>query len=311
MKKCAVIGSINMDLVVKVPHFPQPGETLMGSHFDTVPGGKGANQAIALARLGVPVKMVGMVGCDDLGKRYLDHFKAEHVDISCVSRTPCASTGIADILINAQGENFIAVVPGANALCDKRWLDTVIDQVADCDIFLLQLELPLSTVEACASRLHAMGKIVILDPAPAVPLSQALLNSADYLTPNETELCILTHSLPQSASVGERTAALIGDSDRTLIHKRGGDGAYIVTKNTMTHMPGYPVDVVDTTAAGDTFNAGLAAGLSMGLSLADSVRMANAAGALAVTALGAQSGMPTLERLTAFMAEQPQRPDEP
>lgn len=301
MKKCAVIGSINMDLTIRVPHFPAPGETLTGSRFETVPGGKGANQAVALARLGIPVRMVGLVGGDAFGQRYLDYLRAEGADVSLVGVHPTAPTGVANILIDEGGENSIVVVPGANGECGAAWLDSVIDRTADCDVFLLQLELPLQTVEACVQRLHAMGKTVILDPAPAVPLSEQTLAAADYVTPNETELRILTAALPQDASADARIAALSSLCGGAVIHKRGADGAYIGTQSGVTHVPGFTVDVVDTTAAGDTFNAGFAAGMVMGLPLEEAVRMGNAAGALAVTAFGAQGGMPTMEQLRALL----------
>lgn len=300
MKKCAVIGSINMDLVIRVPHFPLPGQTLTGTRFETVPGGKGANQAIALARLGVPVRMVGLVGCDGFGERYMAHFEREGVDISLVGRHPSEPTGIADIYIDDKGENCIVLVPGANAACDEQWLCSVMGQVSDCDAALLQLELPPDTVRACIRRLREMGKTIILDPAPAVPLERELLALVHYVTPNETELEIITGFLDKGAGMEERISALAA-CGCTVIHKRGSDGAYIGTKEGIRHVPGFAVDVVDTTAAGDTFNAGLAAGLIQGLSLESAVRMANAAGALAVTAFGAQAGMPTMDKLSALM----------
>lgn len=295
MKKCAVIGSINMDLVVGVPRFPQPGETLTGHFFRTATGGKGANQAVALARLGTPVKMAGKVGDDSFGDEYMNHFAQVGVDVSTVQVMPDTTTGLAHIFVNDEGENYIVIIPGANALCDEAWLDKALELTADCDLFLLQLEIPMDTVAEALRRLHAAGKTVILDPAPAVALPEELLACADYLTPNETELRILTSSLPDDASIEDRVRHLIGDSDRTVIHKRGADGAYICTKDGIEHVPGFKVKAVDTTAAGDTFNAGLATGFALGLSLKESVRLANAAGALAVTALGAQGGMPTLE----------------
>jgi len=303
MKKCAVIGSINMDMVVGMSRFPQAGETLTGRSFQTVPGGKGANQAVALGRLGVPVRMAGMVGDDSFGRQYLDHFRNNGVDCGAVSVKEGVSTGVADIFVNDQGENFIVVVPGANGECGEEWLDAALEKVMDCDIFLLQLEIPLDTVEKCIDRLCAAGKTIILDPAPAVPLSAALLEKVDYITPNETELRIITPSLPESAGVEERIRCLIGDSDRTVIHKHGAQGAYIASREGIEHVPGYKVRAVDTTAAGDTFNAGFAAGLAMGLSLTEAVKLANAAGALAVTKMGAQEGMPSLEQARRLMGE--------
>lgn len=302
MKKCAVIGSINMDMVLSVPRFPAAGETLTGGNFQTVPGGKGANQAVALGRLGAPVRMAGRVGDDAFGRRYLDHFRKNGVDVRAVDAVAGTATGVADILVNAAGENCIVIAPGANGLCDLEWLDRALEATADCEIFLLQLEIPLDTVAEAVRRLRKMGKTILLDPAPAVPLSEDVLSAVDFLTPNETELKAVTSGLPEDAGVEERVRHLVGGSGRVVVHKRGADGAYIGTRDGIEHVPGFSVRAVDTTAAGDTFNAGLAAGLAMGWPLRDAVRLANAAGALAVTAYGAQEGMPSLEQAQALMA---------
>ena len=302
MKKCAVIGSINMDMVLSVPRFPAAGETLTGGNFQTVPGGKGANQAVALGRLGAPVRMAGRVGDDAFGRRYLDHFRQNGVDVRAVDAVAGTATGVADILVNAAGENCIVIAPGANGLCDLEWLDRALEATADCEIFLLQLEIPLDTVAEAVRRLRKMGKTILLDPAPAVPLSEDVLSAVDFLTPNETELKAVTAGLSEDAGIEERVRHLVGGSGRVVVHKRGADGAYIGTRDGIEHVPGFSVRAVDTTAAGDTFNAGLAAGLAMGWPLRDAVRLANAAGALAVTAYGAQEGMPSLEQAQALMA---------
>ena len=302
MKKCAVIGSINMDMVLSVPRFPAAGETLTGGNFQTVPGGKGANQAVALGRLGAPVRMAGRVGDDAFGRRYLDHFRRNGVDVRAVDAVAGTATGVADILVNAAGENCIVIAPGANGLCDLEWLDRALEATADCEIFLLQLEIPLDTVAEAVRQLRKMGKTILLDPAPAVPLPEDVLSAVDFLTPNETELKAVTSGLPEDAGIEERVRHLVGGSGRVVVHKRGADGAYIGTRDGIEHVPGFSVRAVDTTAAGDTFNAGLAAGLAMGWPLRDAVRLANAAGALAVTAYGAQEGMPSLEQAQALMA---------
>lgn len=302
MKKCAVIGSINMDMVLSVSRFPAAGETLTGGNFQTVPGGKGANQAVALGRLGATVRMAGRVGDDAFGRRYLDHFRQNGVDVRAVDAVAGTATGVADILVNAAGENCIVIAPGANGLCDLEWLDRALEATADCEIFLLQLEIPLDTVAEAVRRLRKMGKTISLDPAPAVPLPEDVLSAVDFLTPNETELKAVTAGLPEDAGIEERVHHLVGGSGRVVVHKRGADGAYIGTRDGIEHVPGFSVRAVDTTAAGDTFNAGLAAGLAMGWPLRDAVRLANAAGALAVTAYGAQEGMPSLEQAQALMA---------
>ena len=297
MKKCAVIGSINTDMVARTPRFPAPGESIIGSVFRTEFGGKGANQAIALARLGAEVCMAGKVGDDLFGKKYLEHLIEEKVNVDCVAVETGETTGVADIWVADSGENSIISIPGANAKCDLDWLNAALERLSDCDIFLLQLEIPHKTVGAALKKLREMGKTVILDPAPAVPLPAEWLACADYITPNETELEILTGDLPKNATVEARIRRLVGESNRMVIHKRGAEGAFIGTKDGVLPVSGFKVKAVDTTAAGDTFNAGLAAGLAMGKPIEECVRLANAAGALAVTALGAQGCMPTLEMI--------------
>lgn len=297
MKKCAVIGSINTDMVARTPRFPAQGESIIGSVFRTEFGGKGANQAIALARLGAEVCMAGKVGDDLFGKKYLEHLIEEKVNVDCVAVETGETTGVADIWVADSGENSIISIPGANAKCDLDWLNAALERLSDCDIFLLQLEIPHETVGAALKKLREMGKTVILDPAPAVPLPAEWLACADYITPNETELEILTGDLPKNATVEARIRRLVGESNRMVIHKRGAEGAFIGTKDGVLPVSGFKVKAVDTTAAGDTFNAGLAAGLAMGKPIEECVRLANAAGALAVTALGAQGCMPTLEMI--------------
>lgn len=297
MKKCAVIGSINTDMVARTPRFPAPGESIIGSVFRTEFGGKGANQAIALARLGAEVCMAGKVGDDLFGKKYLEHLIEEKVNVDCVAVEVGETTGVADIWVADSGENSIISIPGANAKCDLDWLNAALERLSDCDIFLLQLEIPHETVGAALKKLRGMGKTVILDPAPAVPLPAEWLACADYITPNETELEILTGDLPKNATVEARIRRLVGESNRMVIHKRGAEGAFIGTKDGVLPVSGFKVKAVDTTAAGDTFNAGLAVGLAMGKPIEECVRLANAAGALAVTALGAQGCMPTLEMI--------------
>lgn len=297
MKKCAVIGSINTDMVARTPRFPAPGESIIGSVFRTEFGGKGANQAIALARLGAETRMAGKVGDDLFGRNYLSHFAAEGVNTDSVGVEAGTTTGIADIWVIDSGENSIVSIPGANAKCDIAWMDAALDALADCEIFLIQLEIPLETVGHALKRLRAMGKTVILDPAPAAPLPAEWLACADFITPNETELQILTGELPEDAPMEARMRRLIDLSGCTVIHKRGAEGAFIGSEAGIQPVPGFSVRAVDTTAAGDTFNAGLAAGLAMEWPIPQCVRLANATGALSVTGLGAQSAMPTMEQI--------------
>lgn len=236
-------------------------------------------------------------GDDLFGKKYLEHLIEEKVNVDCVAVETGETTGVADIWVADSGENSIISISGANAKCDLDWLNAALERLSDCDIFLLQLEIPHETVGAALKKLCEMGKTVILDPAPAVPLPAEWLACADYITPNETELEILTGDLPKNATVEARIRRLVGESNRMVIHKRGAEGAFIGTKDGVLPVSGFKVKAVDTTAAGDTFNAGLAAGLAMGKPIEECVRLANAAGALAVTALGAQGCMPTLEMI--------------
>ena len=302
VKKCAVIGSVNMDMVTRVDRFPQPGETRTGRSFATVPGGKGANQAVALGHLGVPVRMLGSVGDDLFGHRYLEHFRDNGVDPGGVSVSPDASTGVAAIEVSDAGENHIVVVPGANGACGPDWLDRTLPSALDADIFLLQLEIPLETVLVALGRLKAAGKVVVLDPAPATALPREALQGLDFITPNETELRAITAELPETAGMEARMRRLLELGVQTVVHKAGPEGAYIGRVGMpIRHVPGFQVRAVDTTAAGDTFNAGLCAGLALGYDVEAAVRLANAAGAISVTAPGAQGGMPTMRQVEDFL----------
>ena len=304
MKKLAIIGSINMDVVTSVERFPQPGETLTGRAFATIPGGKGANQAGALGRLGMPVRMAGCVGDVAFGESYLRNFRENGVDTSLVRVREGYTTGTASIEVNAQGENHIIVVPAANGACDMAWLEETLPALEDCDIFLLQHEIPLETVHEAIRRLHAMGKTVILDPAPAASVPEDVLGMVDYITPNETELRAITPSLGEDAPAPARVRYLLDLGVGCVINKSGGDGAYVAARGAeVEHVPGFKVKVVDTTAAGDTFNAGFAAGLALGLPLLEAVRVGHAAAALSVTAFGAQGGMPRMEQLLPLLGE--------
>ena len=301
MKKCCVIGSVNMDMVTRTDKFPKPGETRRGISFQTIPGGKGANQAVALSRLGIPTSMAGRVGDDLYGRMYLAHFEKIGTDVQAVAFDPVAGTGIAAIEVDDAGENHIIIVPGANDTCTPAWFEEILPLISDADIFLLQLEIPLETVQTAVDKLHALGKTIILDPAPARPLSRELLSKVSIVTPNATELATITGDLPEGAGIQERARHLIQMGVTCVVHKSGADGAYIALEDSWTHIPAFKVKAVDSTAAGDTFNGGLAAGLAQGFSLERAVVLANAAAALSVTKLGAQTGMPSMEEAQALM----------
>ncbi len=294
MKEICVIGSLNMDLVVNTPRFPAPGETIIGDSFATFPGGKGANQAVAAARLGARVRMAGKLGDDLYGDRYERVLAEEGVRADDVQRARGSSSGIAAIQVDASGENSIVWVAGANGLVDLGYVDEVWQRVSDAEIFLLQLELPLDTVEYALSRLKGAGKLTILDPAPAQELPDSFYRHVDFLTPNEAETAALTGIVPDTEDrIRSAAEQLLGKGANTVVFKVGRRGAYIARDGVFERVPGFQVEVKDTTAAGDAFNAGLAVALAQGLELTEAVRYANATGALATTATGAQTALPS------------------
>lgn len=304
MKKLCVIGSINIDLVAEVSKFPKPGETLIGTGFNTYTGGKGANQAVALGKLGADVAMVGKLGDDLYGKQYIDAFKQVGVDVSCIDIEEGISSGIAVIEVDKNGENNIVVVPGANGRVDRAFIHKKLDQILSYDIFLLQLEIPIDTVEYLCKELKKNGKTVILDPAPAMAIPEEVYKNIDYITPNETELQILSGekcSSEEELICGARKLQSKGVAN--VIIKAGKNGAYIITEQNVQHIKGFKVEAIDTTAAGDSFNAGFAYALSCESKIEDCVRFGNAVGALSTTAKGAQGAMPTLEAVNELLKD--------
>ncbi len=305
MKKICVLGSINIDLVTKTSAFPKAGQTVGGYEFHTFPGGKGANQAVASGRLGADVTFLGKVGSDTFGEMALKSLRDANVDVSYIKKEEI-STGIASITVNSQGENTIIVVPGANGLVDVDYVNRNKKAIDDADILMLQLEIPMETVEWAADYAAKAGKLVILDPAPAVTLPEHLLKCSSIVTPNETELAIVSKmEVSDENGAIEAAGALLKQGVGTVVHKSGGKGAYLITDKEAELVPGFTVSVVDTTAAGDSFNAGLAVSLAKGNDLKESIRYANAVGAMAVTKMGAQSAMPTEAELKAFMENTP------
>jgi ribokinase len=309
MKNLCVAGSINADLTMLLPRYARPGETIHGLDFNIYPGGKGCNQAVALATLGAAVSMVGAVGPDELGERMLANLKARGVNTAFVEIAE-KNTGVAMIIVSGEtGQNSIMVYPGANDAVTVSYAEKHIAAIDSADILLLQLEIPMDTVVFLAHYAHARGKTVVLDPAPACTLPDELLEYVDIITPNETELQTIT-GLPCD-SIEQRTAACKALHNRgvaCVINKSGGDGAYLSYEGTFRHVPGFPVSVVDTTAAGDSFNAGLAFSLARGLSMEECVVFANATGAMATTGMGAQSAMPTYDQCMRLIRENPRRP---
>lgn len=295
--KICVLGSLNVDLTVSLDRFHAPGETVSGTDFKTFTGGKGGNQAVAAAKLGADVSMIGCVGEDSYGDIYLNELDKNGIDRHFVRRLSDAPTGIALIEVDTSGENRIAVVAGANKLMTCDMVGEAGEAIAASDYLLIQLEVPIEAVTHAAALARSMGVKVILDPAPAPTRSipDALLMLCDYVTPNEHELRALTGLQAEDEDGAIRACeALTSRGARAVINKRGARGALVVSGGVAQSIPAYEVKAIDTTAAGDTFNAALAVGLSMDMDLPDAVRLANAAAGLSTTAAGAQSAMPAL-----------------
>ena len=280
-----IIGSINMDLVCRTRHLPRPGQTVLGSQFLTIPGGKGANQAVAAARIAdgrVDVHMIGRVGDDDFGRALLAGLRENGVVTKRIGVTKGVASGVAMILVDDRGENSIVVTPGANARVTPADIDAAEPLIRTASVVVMQLEIPLATVRHAARMCRRLGVYTILDPAPAPP--KPLRLNVDLLTPNETEAA--------SASAGRRTA---------LVLKRGSRGCEWVTPDGERRaIRPFKVRVVDSTAAGDAFTSALAVARALDMPMPETLRMANAAGALCCTKLGAQPSLPTrraVERL--------------
>ena len=298
-----VVGSLNADLVVRVARFPAPGETLTGTSFARFPGGKGANQAYAAGRLGGRAAMVGRVGDDDLGRWLTAHLAGGGVDTAAVTAVAGESTGLALITIDESGQNEIVLVPGANGTFMPSGLEAVRSVLQAAAVLLLQLEIPMDTVLAAARAGRAAGATVILDPAPAVPLPPALLPLVDLVTPNESELVLLTGGgrVEHADDLRHHADRLLAQGARSVLVKCGAQGARLFGALGESEWPARAVTVVDTTAAGDTFNGVLAVGLSERLDIDRAVRRAVAAATLSVTREGAQPSMPTRAEVDAWL----------
>ncbi|MBE0699541.1 MAG: ribokinase [Anaerolineaceae bacterium] len=296
-----VVGSINMDLVVRAPRHPQIGETILGSDFQTFPGGKGANQAVAAARLGGQVKMVGRVGTDSFGDHLLANLEKDGVDTSFVRRTEATASGVALITVSEIGQNNIVVVPGANWKLTPEDIQTAEAAFEGAAAVLIQLEIPLDTVEEAARMGRKHGARVLLNPAPAQPLDESLLENVDILIPNELELSLLTGI--QSLLVAASSLKSIGID--CLIVTLGSKGVLVLDGEEADHILPHRVSVVDTTAAGDAFVGAFAVALSENQTTREAAIWGNAAGALSVTRAGAQPSLPTRKSLEAFITHHP------
>lgn len=292
-----VIGAINTDLVVEVARLPSAGETVLGGDLRRHHGGKGANQAVAASRAGASVLMLGAVGADQEASAALDDLAGEAVDTSFVARL-AGGTGVALIAVAPDGGNQIVVSPGANGLLSAAHVREALERIAPTpeDVLLASLEVPMEAVGAAVTAAAAAGCLIIVNPAPAVPLPAEILRTGPILTPNLAELRLL-------AGVAEPEVAarsLLSDGAGSVLVTLGDDGSTLFGPHQRLTLPAHAVNqVVDTTGAGDAFNGALAAWLAWGQSLPDAARVANVAGALAVTAQGARGGVPTRERLLA------------
>jgi ribokinase len=299
-KPIVVVGSINMDLVASTPSIPQAGQTILGTNFVTTPGGKGANQAVAVARLGYPVHMIGAVGEDVFGQALLDHLKAAGVAIEAVNRV-AGPSGVAPILVASNGENCIVVVSGANGKVTPSMVDGYADLIRSAGTVLCQLELPPETVSHTLAACAQAGVPVMLDPAPAADLPEKVWTQVTWFTPNESETDLYVSNSPSPEDAAER---LLRTGLHGVVLKRGSEGAYVaVAGGAAKWVRSFRVDAVDTVAAGDCFNGAFAVALLEGNDPWTAARFASAAAAVSVTRRGAQASMPTRAEVETFLAQ--------
>ncbi len=301
-----VVGSINMDLVVCLPRIPSPGETLLGGVFNTYPGGKGANQAVAAARLGAHVSMIGCVGADTFGRDLIEQLSKEGVDTSFITRHAGVSTGVALIQVDDKAQNSIAVASGANLCFAGVDVESALAAINGFDVLLMQLETSIDTVYTAAMIASKKKAMVILNPAPAQVLEPELLQMVDYLIPNEFELAALA-GLPSRSNenIYEAAQVLISKGVKNLIVTLGENGSMLFTSEDQTGLllPAWKVNAMDTTAAGDCYVAAFAVGLGQGKTVEESANFASAAAAISVTRKGAQPSLPHLNEVIQFICE--------
>lgn len=303
--KIVVVGSSNTDMVVKAARIPAPGETVLGGAFVMAAGGKGANQAVAAARLGAEVTLVARLGADPLGDEAIAGYQKDSILTDLIVRDPDRPTGVALILVDAHGENSITVALGANEALSPDDVERAADRIRTADAVVMQLEVPLAAVERAAAIARAAGVPAILDPAPAPDggLPEALLRNVTCLKPNESEAERLTGISVSDLASAERAARALQElGPRTVIITLGSQGAIVVDEAAVHHVPAYRVTAVDTTAAGDAFTGAFATAVGAGAALVEAVRRAAAAGALAATRMGAQPSLPTQAEWEAFIA---------
>lgn len=304
MKNICVIGSLNMDLVVNVDTMPKPGQTIIGSNFKEVPGGKGANQAVAMARLNGNVSMIGKVGEDGFGQTLINSLKNDKVDTTYI-QTSKGATGVALITVDKNAQNSIVVSPGANFEVKEDDIDNNIEAIKNSDIVVLQLETPLNTIKYALNKAKELNKYTILNPAPAVKLDDEIIKNVDLLTPNETELEIISGvSIETEEDIQKAAQIMIEKGVKELIVTLGSKGSLYINKEKSMFKKAYKVEAVDTTAAGDSYTGALAVALSQDKNIEDAMDFASKVGALSVLKEGAQSSLPTLEDVKNFRGQE-------
>ncbi|MCL4641911.1 MULTISPECIES: ribokinase [Olivibacter] len=293
MKKIIVAGSMNMDMVVKTSHIPRPGETVLGGSFFMNPGGKGANQAIAVARLGGDVAFIGKMGDDIFGKQSAQLFEEEGVNTQGIVSDAALPSGIALITVDQKGENSIVVAPGANANLKATDVEKALTYYPDAALLLIQLEIPMDTVAYTAKRAKEKGMKIILNPAPANELPKEVFELMDIITPNESEAEMLSGiRIADLDSAGQAARKIQAKGPKQVIITMGKQGAAVLEDDAFFHVPAPSVETIDTTAAGDVFNGALAVAIAEGKPLREATNFACRAAAIAVTRLGAQSSIP-------------------
>jgi ribokinase len=292
-RRITVIGSINMDLVTRTTQIPKVGETVLGQSFHTIPGGKGANQAVAAARLGADVTMIGAVGDDSFGRTLVDHLTKQGINTKNIMEVKGVSTGVASIVLS-KADNSIIVVPGANNYITPEVIEEHEDRIKNSSILLVQLEIPLESVIRCVELAKKHGILTILNPAPIQKLPKELLEMVDYVTPNEHEQALLFNSIDGTDQELEKL------KEKCIVTK-GSKGVMIFKNGEKIEIPSIQVEAVDTTGAGDSFNGALAYAFCEGLEIEEACRFANVVGAISVTKLGAQTGMPTKKEVEEFL----------
>jgi len=299
--RVTVVGSVNMDLVVHADHVPAPGENVFGSHFQMIPGGKGANQAVAAARLGAGTSFVGRVGQDAFGRRLAMELRKAGVRTTHLKADEDAPSGTALIIVDRNGQNTIVICRGANGRLAAEDIDGAADVIRSSDVLVLQMEIPLETVAYAIGRAHAWGVPVVLDAGPPCPHPPEAILAVDVLTPTEAEAAALVgHKISGRSEAEDAARTLINRGARSVVLKLGAQGALLVAPDQCLHVPAHPITPADTTAAGDAFTAALAVYRAEGRSMADAVHMANRAGALACLKPGAQPAMPTRKEVETF-----------